>query len=66
MLHEIPLFGVLFSPLVVFVPLALLMLWLTQWLMQRLNLRRWLWKPAWFDLSLLVCYLGLVVWIWGA
>ncbi|WP_221795341.1 DUF1656 domain-containing protein [Oceanobacter mangrovi] len=65
MLHEFSFAGMLFSPMVVFVPIAFLLYWLTQWLMHKFNLRQWIWKPAWFDLSMLVCYIGLVVWIGG-
>lgn len=64
MLHEVSFAGLLFSPLVVIIPLAFLLFWLTQKLMHRLNIRRHLWKPAWFDLAVLVCYVGALVWIW--
>ncbi|EKE75981.1 DUF1656 domain-containing protein [Gallaecimonas xiamenensis] len=65
MLHELALGGLLFSPLVVFALLALLMALATRLLLHKLALGKWIWKDAWFDVSLFVCYLALAVYLLG-
>jgi len=65
MFHEIAFAGLLFSPLVIFVPLALMCFWTLQWAMHVSGLRQQLWQPAWFDISLIVLSLGFVVWLFS-
>jgi len=57
MLHELDIGGLLFSPLVVFIPLAFVLTWATRWVLHSFNLRQFLWKEAWFNVGLFVCYL---------
>ncbi len=61
MLHELALGGLLFSPLVVFAFCAFLLTMATRLLLFKLALRQHIWKDAWFDVSLFVCYLALLV-----
>ncbi|WP_111495103.1 MULTISPECIES: DUF1656 domain-containing protein [Marinobacter] len=65
MLHELGFGGLLFSPLVVLVPLAFLMAFVTRLALHQLNLRHLIWKEAWFDVGLFVCYLALVIYWLG-
>lgn len=65
MLHELGLGGMLFSPLVVMIPAAFGLMLATRLAFHRMNWRRFLWKPAWFDVGVFVCYLALVVYLFG-
>ncbi|WP_250461959.1 DUF1656 domain-containing protein [Microbulbifer litoralis] len=66
MLHELGFGGMLFSPMVVFVPIALALTFVSHLLLHQLDLRRLLWREAWFDVGLFVCYLALVVYFVGS
>ena len=60
-LHEIPVGGLLVSPMVLFVLLGLLLTALTWWVLRLLDWHQQIWKAAWLYLSLFVCYLALSV-----
>ncbi|WP_439134906.1 DUF1656 domain-containing protein [Pseudomaricurvus sp.] len=64
MLHELGVGGLLFSPLLAMVPVALLLAYLTRLLLYKLDWRRYIWKEAWFDVGLFVCFLALTVFWW--
>jgi len=63
MLHELGFGGLLFSPLVVLVPIAFVLSFVSRLLLHQLDLRRLIWKEAWFDVGLFVCYLAAVVYL---
>ncbi|KMQ75995.1 DUF1656 domain-containing protein [Marinobacter subterrani] len=65
MLHELGFGGMLFSPLVVFVPIAFALTFATRLVLHQLDLRRLIWKEAWFDVGLFVCFLAAVVFLYG-
>lgn len=65
MLHELGFGGMLFSPLVVLVPMAFALAALTRLTLHHLDLRRYLWKEAWFDVAVFVCYLAAIVYLFG-
>lgn len=65
MFDELALGGLLFSPLVVWTPLAFLLSVLTRMVLYRSGLYQRIWKAAWFEVALYVCYLALVVYILG-
>jgi hypothetical protein len=65
MLHEIGFGGLLFSPLVVMMPLAFLLCLLTRQTLHQLGWRRLIWREAWFDVGLFVCYLALIFAVWS-
>ncbi|MBQ24472.1 DUF1656 domain-containing protein [Alcanivorax sp.] len=58
-LHEIPVGGMLFSPMVLLVLLALTLTLMTYLLLRQLGWHRQVWKGAWFYLSLFVCFVAL-------
>lgn len=64
MLHELEFGGLLFSPLVVFVPIAFALAIVSRLVLHQLDLRRLIWKEAWFDAGLFVCYLAAVVYLY--
>ena len=66
MLHELGFGGMLFSPLMVLVPMAFVLSAVTRLVLHRLDLRRHIWKPAWFDVAAFVCYLAIVVYLFGS
>lgn len=55
----------LFSPLVVLVPLAFILAAATRLALHHLELRRYIWKEAWFDVAMFVCYLAAIVYLFG-
>jgi len=55
----------LFSPLVVLVPLAFILAAATRLVLHHLELRRYIWKEAWFDVAMFVCYLAAIVYLFG-
>lgn len=63
MFQELALGGMLFSPLLFFMPIAFLLSVISRIVMYRSGVYEQLWKPAWVEVSLFVCYLALVVWI---
>jgi hypothetical protein len=65
MLHEISIGGMLFSPLLVLMPAAFLLAAATRLILHRLGLRRYIWKEAWFDVAMFICYLAVVVYLFG-
>lgn len=65
MLHEIGIGGMLFSPLLVLVPLAFILAAATRLVLHHLELRRYIWKEAWFDVAIFVCYLAAIVYLFG-
>ncbi len=64
MMHELGFGGLLFSPLLVMVPVAWLLTYLTRLLLHQLNWRRFIWKGAWFDAGIFVCFLALTFLYW--
>jgi len=58
-LHEIPVGGMLFSPMVLLVLLALTLTLMAYLLLRQLGWHRQVWKGAWFYLSLFVCFVAL-------
>lgn len=65
MLREVGFGGLLFSPLVVLVPIAFALTLLTRLVLYRLNVQGFIWKQAWFEVSLFVCYLAAIVYLFG-
>ncbi len=65
MLHELSFGGVLFSPLVALAPMAFILTALTRQALHYLDWRRYLWKAAWFEVALFVCYLAAIVYLFG-
>jgi hypothetical protein len=65
MLHELSFGGMLFSPLVLLVPVALLMSAVTRLALHYLDWRRYIWKEAWFDVGVFVCYLAAMIYLFG-
>lgn len=65
-LREWALGGVLLSPFLICVLLALVCTGLLRLLVQATPLRRWIWHEALFDAALFVCVLYLVVRVLGA
>ncbi|RBW49342.1 DUF1656 domain-containing protein [Marinobacter sp. F3R11] len=65
MLHEMSIGGMLFSPLLVIAPLAFLLAAATRMVLHYLELRRYIWKEAWFDVAVFVCYLAAIVYLFG-
>lgn len=66
MFQELALAGLLFSPLVLFAPLAFLLSWLTRVMLYKTGLYLKIWRVAWFEVGLYVCYLALVVYLLGS
>lgn len=65
MLHELSFGGMLFSPLLVLVPMAFILSAATRLALHRLDLRRYIWKETWFDVAAFVCYLAIIVYLFG-
>ena len=61
MLSELSLGGMLFSPMVVMIPLAFLLSLLTRYGLYATGLDQKLWKPPWFEVALFICYLAATV-----
>lgn len=53
----------LFSPLLALAPVAFLLSAGTRLALHRLKLRRFIWKEAWFDVAMFVCYLAGIVYL---
>ena len=64
-LHEWEVGGVLLSPFLLYVLLALLLTGLLRLVVQATPLGRWIWHEALFDAALFVCVLFLVVRLLG-
>lgn len=65
MLHEISLGGMLFSPLLVLIPVAFVLAAVTRLTLHYLGLRRYIWKEAWFDVAVFICYLAAIVYLFA-
>ena len=65
-LREWEVGGVLLSPFLLYVLLALLLTGLLRLVVQATPLGRWIWHEALFDAALFVCVLYLVVRVLGA
>ncbi|MAK89827.1 MAG: DUF1656 domain-containing protein [Oceanospirillaceae bacterium] len=70
MLMEISFGGMLFSPLALYIPLALLFTVLFRWALHRVNMRFQLWhtaywNEAWLDISLFIIFLALTIAVTG-
>jgi hypothetical protein len=65
MLHEMSIGGMLFSPFVVLVPAAFILAAATRLVLHHMGLRRYIWKEAWFDVAVFVCYLAAIVYLFG-
>ncbi|MGO3344657.1 MAG: DUF1656 domain-containing protein [Marinomonas sp.] len=63
MLQAISLAGLEFSPLIVLCPVAFVMVACTRLVLYRLHLHEKIWKVAWFEVSLFVCYLAVTVYL---
>lgn len=66
MFEELALGGLLFSPLVVFAPMAFILSSLTRFVLHKTGIYHLLWKAAWFEVGLFVCYLAIVVHYFGS
>lgn len=65
MLEEVSLGGLLFSPLVLYAPIALLLSFITRSVLYRSGLYQKIWKPAWFEVGLYISFLALAVYTLG-
>jgi len=65
-LREWEVGGVLLSPFLLYVLLALVITGVLRLVVQATPLGRWIWHEAWFDSALFVCVLFLVVRLLGA
>lgn len=65
MLQEMSIGGMLFSPLLVLLPVAFILTAITRAILYYLGLRRYIWKEAWFDVAVFVCYLAAIVYLFG-
>lgn len=63
MFREIAFDGLLFSPFVIYFPLAFLVSYVLRSLLFKWGVYSQLWKAAWFEVSLFVCVLALVMFI---
>ncbi|GHB20424.1 DUF1656 domain-containing protein [Shewanella indica] len=63
MLEELALGGLLFSPLVLFAPLALALWFLTRLVLHWTGLYTKIWRVVWFEVALFVCYLALIIYL---
>ena len=63
MLQAVVLGGLEFSPLVVYFPIAFLLTALSRFIFNRLDWHDRIWRVAWFEVSLFVCYLALTVYL---
>ena len=62
MTRELDLYGLLVSPLLAAIAVALLLTWLLRRLLLRLGAYRFVWHATLFDVALFVMVLGLVRW----
>ena len=65
MLQTVAFAGLEFSPLVVLLPIAFLLVAATRFILHRLHLRECIWKVAWFEVALFFCYLAATVYLLG-
>lgn len=65
LLHEMSIGGLLFNPLIIFILISALFTVATRYLIHSLTLTGWIWRAAWFDVSLFFCFLALSIAILG-
>ena len=61
MMHEIDIYGVLVSPMLIWTGMALIIVWLLRQVLEWIGLYRFVWHRPLFDLSVLIVILGGVV-----
>ncbi|WP_076497328.1 DUF1656 domain-containing protein [Shewanella morhuae] len=66
MLKELAFNGLLFSPLIIFIPLAFLLSCITRLVLYQTGLYHRLWRSAWFEVGLFICYLAFVIYLLGS
>ncbi|MCU1718991.1 DUF1656 domain-containing protein [Pseudomonas sp. 5P_3.1_Bac2] len=64
-LHEWSFAGVLLSPLMIYVVLAVVLTGALRWLLELIGVTQWIWHEALFDSALFVCVLAAVVAVLG-
>lgn len=64
-LHDFAVGGMLFSPMLVFVLVAALCTLLTYQCLRILGWHAWIWKDAWFYLSVFICFVAAGVRLMG-
>jgi hypothetical protein len=64
-LHEWSMAGVLLSPLMIYVLLAVLLTGVLRWLLELIGMTKWIWHEALFDSALFICVLAAVVAVLG-
>ncbi|ATG77117.1 DUF1656 domain-containing protein [Pseudoalteromonas sp. 1_2015MBL_MicDiv] len=64
MFQAVVLGGLEFSPLIVYFPIAFILTALTRFVLHQLDWHDRIWKVAWFEVSLFVCYLALAVYLY--
>ncbi|MFM2484085.1 DUF1656 domain-containing protein [Celerinatantimonas yamalensis] len=65
MFQNITLGGLLFSPLVIFIPIAFVLSAITRLILHKLHIHQYIWKVAWFEVASFVCYLAITVYLLG-
>lgn len=58
MLSELSLGGMLFSPMIVIIPIAFVLSLITRYVMYNTGMYQRLWKPPWVEVALFVCYVA--------
>ena len=61
--HAVVIGGLEFSPLVIYFPMAFIFTALTRFILHRLDWHDRIWKVAWFEVSLFMCFLALSVFL---
>ncbi len=65
MLEEVAVGGLLFSPLVLFIPIALIIAYLLRLFLYKTGYYTKFWKPAWIEVSLFVFILFFTIRLFG-
>ena len=63
MMQAVVLGGLEFSPLVIYFPIAFIFSALTRFILHLLDWHDKIWKVAWFEISIFICYLALTVYL---
>ncbi|QXO15439.1 MULTISPECIES: DUF1656 domain-containing protein [Vibrio] len=66
MFEELALGGLLFSPLVMFAPMAFALSCVSRLVLHKTGVYQKLWKVAWFEVGLFVCYLAIIIHFFGS
>lgn len=66
LLTEVPFGELLFTPMIVFVGIAVLLTVATRILLPASLVQKLVWKRSWLNLSLFTCYLALSMRLFGA